>query len=75
MPEAVLDTKQVSDPSTTGLAKCFDPRCHTKPDWDSCYGIVGCSWCVKDENNVPLVTKYCADIETCYGGKESKCSF
>ncbi|KAL9960894.1 hypothetical protein ACROYT_G034402 [Oculina patagonica] len=70
----VKSTKQVNDPSTAGLEKCFDPSCHTKPDWESCYGVVGCSWCVKDKNNVPLVKKYCADIDTCYGGKERNVS-
>ena len=70
LPGAVLSIEEVVDPSTTGLLKCFDPRCHTKPDWDSCDGIVGCYWCVLDKNNVSLATKYCADFNVCYGGKE-----
>ena len=70
LPGAVLSAEQVVNPSTSGLPKCFDPRCHTKPDWDSCDEVVGCYWCVLDKNNVSLTKKYCADISVCYGGKE-----
>ena len=70
VPEAVLFSEQAKHLSTKGLVKCFDPRCHTKPDWESCDGVVGCYWCVRDKNNAPLSTKYCADVNACYGGKE-----
>lgn len=74
LPGAVDSTEQVVDPSTVGIPKCFDPRCQTKPDWDSCEGVVGCFWCVRDKNNVSLTTKYCADFNVCYGGTEKgKC--
>ena len=72
MPAPVLSSEQVNDPSVKGLKKCFDPQCHKKKDSDSCDGVVGCYWCVRDKNDAPLVNKYCADINSCYGGKEGK---
>ncbi|KAL9960903.1 hypothetical protein ACROYT_G034411 [Oculina patagonica] len=70
VPAAVLSSKQVNDPSTKGLEKCFDPECDKKMDSDSCDGVVGCYWCVRDQHNAPLSKQYCADINKCYGGKE-----
>ena len=72
MPAAVLSSNQVNDPSTKNLDKCFDPECSKKLSSDSCDGVVGCYWCVRDKNGVPLDEEYCADINACYGGKEGK---
>ena len=72
VPAPVVPSEQVKDPSTKGLQKCFDPQCAKKLNSDSCDGIVGCYWCVRDKNEAPLNNKYCADINSCYGGKEGK---
>ena len=72
MPAVVLSSKQVNDPSTRGLDKCFDPECSKKFNSDTCDGVVGCYWCVKDRSGAPLEEEYCADINACYGGKEGK---
>ena len=72
MPAPVLSSEQVNDPSVKGLKKCFDPQCDKKKDSDSCDGVVGCYWCVRDKHDSPLDKKYCADINSCYGGKEGK---
>ena len=60
----------MKDPSTEGLEKCFDPECDKKLGSDSCDGVVGCYWCVRDKDNKPLSEQYCADINSCYGGRE-----
>ncbi|PFX25481.1 VWFA and cache domain-containing protein 1 [Stylophora pistillata] len=66
----ILSTENVTDLPTTGLPKCFNPRCVTYPDWESCVGVAGCYWCVRDKRSKPLTTKYCADRSVCYGGME-----
>ena len=68
----VVTSEQVNDPSIKGLKKCFDPQCDKKLDSNSCDGVVGCYWCVRDKYDAPLDKKYCADINSCYGGKEGK---
>ena len=75
MPATVVPSEQVNDPSVSGLEKCFDPKCNEKTDSGSCDGVVGCYWCVRDANDAPLSKKYCADINTCYGGKEGGLQF
>ena len=70
MPATVVLSERVNDPSVNGLGKCFDPHCDKKPDSESCDGVVGCYWCVRDKFNTPLSKKYCADINTCYGGTQ-----
>ena len=70
VPATVLPSERVNDPSVSGLDKCFDPQCAKKTDSESCDGVVGCYWCVRDKYNAPLSKKYCADINSCYGGKE-----
>ena len=72
VPATVVPSEQVNDPSVSGLEKCFDPKCNEKTDSGSCDGVVGCYWCVRDSNDAPLSKKYCADINTCYGGKEGR---
>ena len=75
VPATVVPSEQVNDPSVSGLEKCFDPKCNEKTDSGSCDGVVGCYWCVRDINDAPLSNKYCADINTCYGGKEGRLLF
>ncbi|XP_078384872.1 VWFA and cache domain-containing protein 1-like [Oculina patagonica] len=70
VPAPVVPSEEVNDPSVTGLEKCFDPQCKNKTDSGSCDGVVGCYWCVRDKHNAPLAKKYCADINSCYGGRE-----
>ncbi|KAL9960925.1 hypothetical protein ACROYT_G034433 [Oculina patagonica] len=70
VPATVVPSERVNDPSVSGLEKCFDPQCSKKTDSGSCDGVVGCYWCVRDKKNVPLSKEYCADINSCYGGKE-----
>ena len=70
VPAPVVPSEQVKDPSIK--EKCFDPQCDKKLSSDSCDGIVGCYWCVRDKNEAPLNDKYCVDINSCYGGKEGK---
>ena len=72
VPAPVVPSEQVKDPFIKGLQKCFDPQCDKKLNSDSCDGIVGCYWCVRDKNEALLNNKYCADINSCYGGKEGK---
>ena len=72
MQATVVSSEQVNDPSVAGLKKCFDPQCDKKKDSDSCDGVVGCYWCVRDKHDAPLANKYCADINSCYGAKEGK---
>ncbi|KAL9960915.1 hypothetical protein ACROYT_G034423 [Oculina patagonica] len=66
----VVPSERVNDPSVSGLEKCFDPQCKKKTDSGSCDGVVGCYWCVRDKHNAPLSNEYCADINSCYGGRE-----
>ena len=75
VPATVVPAEQVNDPSVSGLEKCFDPKCNEKTDSGSCDGVVGCYWCVRDSNDAPLSKKYCADINTCYGGREGRLQF
>ena len=75
VPATVVPSEQVNDPSVSGLEKCFDPKCNEKTDSGSCDGVVGCYWCVRDINDAPLSNKYCADINTCYGGKEGRLQY
>ncbi|KAK2553968.1 VWFA and cache domain-containing protein 1 [Acropora cervicornis] len=70
VPAPVVSSEKVKDPPLTGLQKCFDPKCKQKVNSDSCEGVVGCYWCVRDKYDAPLKNKYCADINSCYGGKE-----
>ncbi|XP_078384871.1 VWFA and cache domain-containing protein 1-like [Oculina patagonica] len=70
VPATVVPSERVNDPSVSGLEKCFDPQCKKKTDSWSCDGVVGCYWCVRDKNNAPLSNEYCADIYSCYGGRE-----
>ena len=72
MPATVVVSEQVNDPSVKGLQKCFDPKCKERLDSDSCDGVVGCYWCVRDKYDAPLDEKYCADINKCYGGREGR---
>ena len=75
MPATVVSSEQVNDPSVRGLKKCFDPQCDNKLDSNSCNRVMGCYWCVRDYYDAPLDKKYCADIDSCYGGKEGKTNF
>ncbi|XP_068693104.1 VWFA and cache domain-containing protein 1-like [Montipora foliosa] len=70
VPATVVPSEKVNDPSVSGLEKCFDPKCNEKTDSGSCDGVVGCYWCIRDINGVPLSNRYCADISTCHGGRE-----
>lgn len=70
VPAPVVSSEKVKDPPLRGLQKCFDPKCKQKVNSDSCEGVVGCYWCVRDKYDAPLKNKYCADINSCYGGKE-----
>ena len=72
MPATVVVSEQVNDPSVKGLQKCFDPKCKERLDSDSCDGVVGCYWCVRDKYDASLEKKYCADINKCYGGREGR---
>ena len=72
VPATVVRFEKVNDSSVSGLEKCFDPQCKKKIDSGSCDGVVGCYWCVRDKNNVPLSKEYCAVINYCYGGKEGR---
>ena len=70
VPAPVVPSEQVKDPSIKGLLKCFDPQCDKKLNSNSCDGVVGCYWCVRDKHDAPLNKKYCTNINSCYGGKE-----
>ena len=72
VPATVIASEQANDPSVKGLQKCFEPHCDKKLDSNSCDGVVGCYWCVRDKHDAPLDRKYCANINLCYGGKEGK---
>lgn len=61
--------KMCKDP-TSGLEKCFDPRCSERNSSQSCEGVVGCYWCKNDKADVPLKQPYCASSEVCYRGRE-----
>ena len=61
--------KMCKDP-TSGLEKCFDPRCSERNSSQSCEGVVGCYWCRNDKADVPLKQPYCASSEVCYRGRE-----
>ena len=67
-----MSSEKVKDPPLRGLQKCFDPKCKQKVNSDSCEGVVGCYWCVRDKYDAPLRNNYCADINSCYGGKEGE---
>ena len=67
-----MPSEHLNDPPIKVLQRCFDPQCDTKLDSDSCNGVVGCYWCIRDRYDAPLDNHYCADINSCYGGKEGK---
>ncbi|EDO46979.1 predicted protein [Nematostella vectensis] len=54
---------------TQGLEKCFDTLCTKKVLFEECYGVVGCSWCVMDENNKAFDEPFCTEQNLCYGGR------
>ncbi|XP_048587905.1 VWFA and cache domain-containing protein 1 [Nematostella vectensis] len=68
VPPPVVGTVPMSE-DTHGLEKCFDTLCTKKVLFEECYGVVGCSWCVMDENNKAFDEPFCTEQNLCYGGR------
>ncbi|XP_063407199.1 VWFA and cache domain-containing protein 1-like [Mytilus trossulus] len=65
-----LQTKNLNDEEKIkNLQFCFDPKCSTRTQKSDCFGVAGCSWCVRDSNDQDLEQPYCALQSVCYFGQ------
>ncbi|VDI58540.1 Hypothetical predicted protein [Mytilus galloprovincialis] len=65
-----LQTENLNDAEKIkNLQFCFDPKCSTRTQKSDCFGVAGCSWCVRDSNDKELQQPYCALQSVCYFGQ------
>ncbi|CAC5388604.1 unnamed protein product [Mytilus coruscus] len=65
-----LQTENLNDEEKIkNLQFCFDPKCSTRTQKSDCFGVAGCSWCVRDSNDQELQQPYCALQSVCYFGQ------
>ncbi|XP_071141369.1 VWFA and cache domain-containing protein 1-like isoform X1 [Mytilus edulis] len=65
-----LQTENLNDEEKIkNLQFCFDPKCSTRTQKSDCFGVAGCSWCVRGSKDQDLEQPYCALQSVCYFGQ------
>lgn len=59
--------------SSLPLPPCFERDCSRRSTKESCFGVIGCSWCEKEAvpnggKTIQLANPFCGELSRCYFG-------